>query len=262
MYSFKGTELKRVFKRWQPHNSPPTLYNHGFENMESLGAVYSRVSSHVFGDWNACGKVMGLAPWAAPWAMAAEAATEAAAAATATGGGGGGHGDGGDSGRGGGGARAGEVRLFHGSLDGVGDEALSVDWAALEALPHPNGWRGLPDGYAPVVGTAEESGVAAPQSTAAQQNAVDAEAASAAAEDADVRAFLASLSLSTQAELERVAVDFLARLQKRTGAKNLCLAGGVALNSVLNGRLAREAGAPRRTRDARYLHACTLPAAS
>ena len=31
--------------------------------MDSLGALYSRSSSHIFGDWNACGKVMGLAPW-------------------------------------------------------------------------------------------------------------------------------------------------------------------------------------------------------
>ena len=41
-----------------------SLHNHGFENMESLGAIYSRISSHILGDWNACGKVMGLAPWA------------------------------------------------------------------------------------------------------------------------------------------------------------------------------------------------------
>ena len=31
--------------------------------MDSVGALYSRASSHIFGDWNACGKVMGLAPW-------------------------------------------------------------------------------------------------------------------------------------------------------------------------------------------------------
>ena len=31
--------------------------------MDSAGALYSRASSHIFGDWNACGKVMGLAPW-------------------------------------------------------------------------------------------------------------------------------------------------------------------------------------------------------
>lgn len=39
VYSFRGTELKRVYKRWQEHRSPSELYNHGFENMESLGAV-------------------------------------------------------------------------------------------------------------------------------------------------------------------------------------------------------------------------------
>lgn len=53
-----------IFKRWSREGSPPELYNHGFENHESLGAVYSRISSYVLGDWNACGKIMGLAPWA------------------------------------------------------------------------------------------------------------------------------------------------------------------------------------------------------
>ncbi|CAM9249641.1 unnamed protein product [Discosporangium mesarthrocarpum] len=48
--------LTPVFKRWTMERSPSELYNHGFENMESLGAVYSRVSSHIFGDWNACGE--------------------------------------------------------------------------------------------------------------------------------------------------------------------------------------------------------------
>ena len=47
-------------KRWQEERSPPELYNHGFENMESVGAVYSRVSSAIFGDWNACGKVVAV----------------------------------------------------------------------------------------------------------------------------------------------------------------------------------------------------------
>ena len=46
----------------------------GFENLESLGALYSRVSSHIFGDWNACGKVMGLGPWASRWATDAQRA--------------------------------------------------------------------------------------------------------------------------------------------------------------------------------------------
>ena len=50
---------------------------------------------------------------------------------------------------------------------------------------------------------------------------------------------LASLARS---DLEESALGFLQRLQKRTGETNLCLVGGVAQNSVLNGRIAREAG--------------------
>jgi hypothetical protein len=61
VYERKETSmhLRPIFKRFTPENSPPSLYNHGFENMDSVGALYSRVSSHIFGDWNACGKVMG-----------------------------------------------------------------------------------------------------------------------------------------------------------------------------------------------------------
>ena len=35
-------QLTKIFKRWVAHLSPPELYNHGFESMESLGALYSR----------------------------------------------------------------------------------------------------------------------------------------------------------------------------------------------------------------------------
>jgi len=48
-----------VLKRWQEARSPPELNNHGFHDMESLGAVYSRAASLLFRDWNACGKVSG-----------------------------------------------------------------------------------------------------------------------------------------------------------------------------------------------------------
>jgi len=34
------------------------VYNEGFEEMESMGAVYSRVSAHILGDWNACGTIL------------------------------------------------------------------------------------------------------------------------------------------------------------------------------------------------------------
>ena len=67
VFQFQGLELQRRCKRWIAEHTPTLLHNYGFENMESLGAVYSRVASHVFGDWNTCGKVMGLAPWASTW---------------------------------------------------------------------------------------------------------------------------------------------------------------------------------------------------
>lgn len=50
-------KLSRVYKRWTPENAPSELDNHSFEDMYSAGALYSRVSAILFGDWNACGKV-------------------------------------------------------------------------------------------------------------------------------------------------------------------------------------------------------------
>lgn len=35
----------------------------GFHSFDSLGGIYSMVSSYLFGHWNYCGKVMGLAPY-------------------------------------------------------------------------------------------------------------------------------------------------------------------------------------------------------
>lgn len=43
-----------------------------FISSNAAGAVYSRISAHITGDWNACGKVMGLAPWAGRSATEAE----------------------------------------------------------------------------------------------------------------------------------------------------------------------------------------------
>ena len=38
-------EIKPVFKRWSRQRMAPEIYNGGFEDMESMGAVYSRISS-------------------------------------------------------------------------------------------------------------------------------------------------------------------------------------------------------------------------
>ena len=51
-----------------------------------------------------------------------------------------------------------------------------------------------------------------------------------------------SLSSRIQTDLESVAMDFVKHFKEETGETNLCIAGGVALNSVLNGKLSRELG--------------------
>ncbi len=50
------------------------------------------------------------------------------------------------------------------------------------------------------------------------------------------------LARQVQDDTERVLLARAAWLRETTGARNLCLAGGVALNCVANGRIAREAG--------------------
>jgi len=67
-YKFKRTKsslgfsLTPILKRYSSTFSAFTP-SHGFEYYNSLGGAYSRVSSHIFGDWNACGKVMGVYPY-------------------------------------------------------------------------------------------------------------------------------------------------------------------------------------------------------
>lgn len=58
----------------------------------------------------------------------------------------------------------------------------------------------------------------------------------------DVRPYYASLASTVQRDLEKAAMNFVSGLRERTGEENLCLCGGVALNSVLNGKIAREVG--------------------
>lgn len=49
-----------------------------------------------------------------------------------------------------------------------------------------------------------------------------------------------NLAASVQVVTEEIVVRMAKSLQQRTGLRNLCLAGGVALNCVANGRLVRE----------------------
>jgi carbamoyltransferase len=51
-----------------------------------------------------------------------------------------------------------------------------------------------------------------------------------------------NVAASAQKVLEEVALDLIEHLHKQTREQNLVMAGGVALNSVMNGRIVRESG--------------------
>lgn len=190
-YVIEGSprQLKPVFKRWTRERSPPELYNHGFENMESIGAVYSRISSHILGDWNACGKVMGLAPWSGIKRQQLVSWCGSTAQSD--------------------GISLGEdfyhkVKLMTGNpfIDPSisAEDSFKIDWDKLENLAHINKWSDKKFDY------------------------------------------YANLAASVQADTEEAAMKLLTSLKDKTGKSNVALVGGVALNSVLNGRLTREAG--------------------
>ncbi|QKS49092.1 hypothetical protein HUE56_00860 (plasmid) [Azospirillum oryzae] len=60
---------------------------------------------------------------------------------------------------------------------------------------------------------------------------------------ADCRRY-ANLAASVQKCTETVILHMVSRAVERTGIRNVCMAGGVALNSLANGRIIRELGLP------------------
>eukprot|EP00962_Isochrysis_galbana_P014254 scaffold4073_cov101-Isochrysis_galbana.AAC.1 len=107
--------------------------------------------------------------------------------------------------------------LTYGRLDGTGGDALRLNWDQMRDLPDPGGWRRLP-----------------PYS----QRHMDHPASA----DQQARLRHARLAARVQVDLEEQVLAFLSRLKVRTRAVSLGFAGGVALNSVLNGRISRELG--------------------
>jgi predicted NodU family carbamoyl transferase len=84
--------------------------------------------------------------------------------------------------------------------------AFTINWETLETLPHANEW---------------------------------------AEADAKKTEYYGLLADRVQRDLEDVCLKWIRDLKEKTGAKNLCLVGGVALNSVLNGRVISELGFER-----------------
>jgi len=156
-YRFRGRRLETVEKVWM--GPSPGLLGDEFTAMEGLGALYSRVSTYVFGDWNRCGEVMGLAPYG---------------------------------------------RLSGEPLMRIEDGRLVVaPWGAERRHP----FLGRTD---------------------------------AAWHASEHRMEWEDLCRRVQEDTERVLVERARRLHERTGERNLCIAGGVALNCVANGRILEE----------------------
>ncbi len=156
-YRFEGNRLTPLEKVWLAPR--PGLLADEFYSFDGLGALYSRVSSYVFGHWNHCGEVMGLAPYGRP------------------------------------------------DLEPL----LAPENGRLTARPWDGVFRN------PNVDLEDEAWIASPHRTDWED-----------------------LARRIQEDTETILIERARTLHERTGAKNLCLAGGVALNCVANGRLLEE----------------------
>jgi hypothetical protein len=63
-YRFSGSHIETLKKIWMEPGRG--FLSEEFFNMPGLGAYYSRASTYIFGDWNKCGELMGLAPYGRP----------------------------------------------------------------------------------------------------------------------------------------------------------------------------------------------------
>jgi carbamoyltransferase len=159
-YKFQGSKLEALKKVWlEPTRG---FMSDEFFFMPGLGALYSRVSSYIFADWNKCGEVMGLAPYGRPDTIKPL------------------------------------LRMKDGELDVPQWTAEfnkpwtfeeGDNWEKSKRVPH---WE--------------------------------------------------DIAWRVQADTEEVLLARAKWLREATGARNLCIAGGVGLNCVANGRLARESG--------------------
>ena len=158
-YRFEGTELECLKKVWMEPDRG--FLSDEFYNMPGLGALYSRASTYIFGDWNKCGELMGLAPY----------------------------------------GRHDQIK----HLMELADGKLQVPrWTGDFKQPHlfdGSNWEKSPS-----------------------------------------MPHWQDLAWRVQDDTEEVLLARARWLRETTGARNLCMAGGVALNCVANGRLAREAG--------------------
>ena len=158
-YKFSGSRVECLKKVWMEPDRG--FLSDEFYNMPGLGALYSRASTYIFGDWNKCGELMGLAPY----------------------------------------GRREQVRHLLELADGK--------------LHVPHWTTDLKQPYVMDGGNWESS--------PSMRHWED-------------------LAWRVQDDTENVLLARARWLREATGARNLCIAGGVALNCVANGRIARESG--------------------
>lgn len=159
-YKFSGSKLECLKKVWMEPDRG--FLSDEFYNMPGLGALYSRASTYIFGDWNKCGELMGLAPYGRP----------------------------------------GNVK----PLMQIKDNTLTVPrWTSELSKPY--------------IADSEQKWETSP-----------------------LMKHWEDLAWRVQDDTEKVLLARAEWLRETTGAKNLCIAGGVALNCVANGRVARESG--------------------
>jgi carbamoyltransferase len=159
-YKFSGATIECLKKVWMEPDRG--FLSDEFYNMPGLGALYSRASTYIFGDWNKCGELMGLAPY-------------------------------------------GRRERTKPLMAIAGNELQVPRWSAEFNQPYVmdsgGKWEASPS-----------------------------------------MRHWEDLAWRVQDDTEKVLLARARWLRETTGAKNLCIAGGVALNCVANGRIAREAG--------------------
>ncbi len=158
-YKFSGSRLECLKKVWMEPDRG--FLSDEFYNMPGLGALYSRASTYIFGDWNKCGELMGLAPYGRREQVKHLLELD-----------------------------NGKLNVPHWTIDLK--QPYVMDGSNWERSPAMRHWE--------------------------------------------------DLAWRVQDDTENVLLARARWLRETTRAKNLCLAGGVALNCVANGRVAREAG--------------------
>src|SRR6202163_695128 len=158
-YKFSGATIECLKKVWMEPDRG--FLSDEFYNMPGLGALYSRASTYIFGDWNKCGELMGLAPYGRR-----EKVKHLLELTDGT------------------------LRVPHWTTDFK--QPFVMDRGSWEGSPSMRHWE--------------------------------------------------DLAWRVQDDTENVLLARAGWLRETTGARNLTIAGGVALSCVANGRVAREAG--------------------